>query len=155
DLHVNIVDQGHPEDLAHQGKLLAQAQNDVRINQTDGSLYVSDVVSTAGNVSLTAAGFLFNAGPVIDPANIHSGYATTAPASNQKAIVTGNSITLSAGIGIGDAVRTFNIISAKHAAGTLDATSGIDNIYIHQVEGDVSLNSISAAGHIAFITSNL
>src|SRR5262249_40350514 len=35
------------------------------------------------------------------------------------------------------------------------ATSGIDNIYIHQVEGDVSLNSISAAGHIAFITSNL
>ena len=157
------TDLQHPLhiDIVGSGTLQAIAPGSIAIDQTDGSLNVLDVLSKSGDVALGAAGFLLNAGNLVDPTKLDSGLA----AGNGGANVFGNTIELNpdpianpfwvttAG-GIGSATTSFNIISGYSGAGTLSATAGDQNVYIVQTAGNVSLMSISpGADAVAFITA--
>ena len=152
-LHVDIVSQG---------VLQAIAGGNIAIDQSQGDLYVLDVLSKSGDVALGAQGFLFNGGNLVDPTKLDSGLAI----GNAEANVRGNTILLNPDAtspttlwtttvgGIGSASASFNIISAYSGAGTLSAIAGNQDIYVVQTSGDVSLMSISSgSAQVAFITA--
>ena len=149
-------------DIVSQGTLQAIAAGDIAIDQSQGDLYVLDVLSKSGDVALGAQGFLFNGGNLVDPTKLDSGLAV----GNAGANVRGNTILLNPDAtspstlwtqtvgGIGSGATSFNIISAYSGAGTLSAIAGNQDIDIVQTIGDVSLMSISSgSAQVAFITA--
>src|SRR5207245_1266918 len=77
-------------DIVSQGTLQAIAAGDIAIDQSQGDLYVLDVLSKSGDVALGAQGFLINGGNLVDPTKLDSGLAV----GNAGANVRGNTILL-------------------------------------------------------------
>ena len=69
-LHIDLV---HNVGGGVLGELRAYANGNIDIDQTADDLYVLDVFSRTGNVTLGAAGFLYNGGNLTDPTNLDFG----------------------------------------------------------------------------------
>ena len=124
-----------------------------------------DAFSKTGDVTLGAAGSIYNGGNLSDPTDLDSAVLSTHLGAN----VYGNSITLNAGLvrlgGIGSAATGFNIVSSFSAGadqGVVTLTAGDQNIYLYEAattlattsNGDIVLYAVSAgADATAFITT--
>ena len=164
-LHIDLISTGSFGPDGTLGDLRAEAHGDIDIDQTAGSLYVLDVYSATGDVTLGAAGSLLNAGNLSVADDLDSAVAAT----DLGAIVFGNTIVLDAGQtqsgGIGDGSAGFNIVSSFSGgadSGSVTAIAGAENIYLYEVattlnttsNGDIGLMFVSSgADDTAFITA--
>ena len=124
-------------DLAADGLLTATAVGDIFIAETFLNMNIRNVLSTTGDVDLQAHLFILDAVDLVNPSDPTSGDDNAGPASNPRADVIGNDITLTAlGGGIGLASNNLDIDSAYSGPGVLTSSSNLANTYLIEVASD-------------------
>ncbi|NGP18574.1 calcium-binding protein [Devosia aurantiaca] len=123
---------GSALDQANVGTIIANARNDIYLNETDGDLNVRGIVSTHGNVGLDAL-----TGSIID-----AEYAV--PGMDGEVVrlgadIIGNSVTLNAYFGIGAPGQELEINSSAQAAGIVTAYTDFGSIYLTETAGHLNL----------------
>ena len=129
---------GTADDIHHQApaipSLTATANTgNVFIREIDGKMAIATVMASKGDVTLVADGAIVHA---------HTG----------AGLITGNSLTLTAGGGIGDnADGTLNLNSSNQQIGKVNLVAGGD-IDVTETVGDLQLQKADANGHNVTIT---
>ncbi|WP_339888606.1 dockerin type I domain-containing protein [Rhodopirellula europaea] len=144
-------------DMIGDGSLTATASGDIHITEVAGNLGIRQVLSSVGDVFLTADVSLLDTVDVADPYDPFSLDSATAIASLPAPDIIGRSIFLNANLGfIGNAGNELDIDSDYNpVAGELATltTKSDQNTFINEVAGDLSLVSVITDQQTAFIAA--